>query len=72
MSHETEILNHQRLQDAVNKERKSRGLGPVDDITRSDTNSVIAHVGSMAIEVGRVYYVSGLGEIFEYFDYDSR
>ena len=72
MGHETEILNHQRLQDVVNKERKARGLGPVDDITRSDTDSVVAHLGSMTIEVGRVSYVSGLGEVFEYFDYVSR
>ena len=72
MNHETEILNHQRLQYAVNKERKARGLDPVDSVTRSNTGSVLGHLGFKSIELGRVAYVSGLGEVFEYFDYVPR
>ena len=65
MSHETEILTGERLRDVVNAELTSRGHNPSAEITRMK-DTIFAHTSGVYIEVGRVEYVSGLGEIFEY------
>jgi hypothetical protein len=67
-SYSTEVIDNIRLHGYVNAELTKRGKDPAHKVAIDHDNTVYAWFEGKATKyvVGKIEYVSGLGEIFEY------